>query len=201
MVAAPVLTILDGIGALPLLPASWRRSDRAAVFIMGGGALLGLPIGTWILIHVDAVPLRWGICTVVLVLTAGLASGWRFRRSPGGAVTIVAGAISGVLTGVAQIGGPPAVAYWLSGAATAEQVRANMVLFLVVTQSSAAVAYGVSGLFTASVAGMAFTAIPGFLAGVFIGTRMFGLASPATFRWICFGLITLAAVLVLPAFS
>ena len=200
-VAAPVLTILDGIGALPMLPAAWRRSDRAAVFIMGMGALLGVPVGTWILTRVDAVPLRWGVCIVILVLTAGLASGWRFRRTPGGAVIVAAGGISGVLTGVAQIGGPPAIAYWLSGAATTERVRANMVLFLVVTQSSAVVAYGYSGLFNLDVVGMAFVSIPGFLAGVFIGTRMFGLARPETFRWICFGLITLAALLGMPVFS
>jgi uncharacterized membrane protein YfcA len=141
------------------------------------------------------------VCLVVLVLTAGLASGWRLHRTPSGAVTLFAGGLSGILTGVAQIGGPPAVAYWLSGAATADQVRANLVLFLALTQLSAAVAYGISGLFSFDVARMAFAAIPGFLAGVFLGTRMFGLASPATFRWICFGLITLAAVLGMPVFS
>ena len=201
VMAAPILMILDTLGALPMLPASWRGADRNAVFIMSAGALLSIPIGTWILTRVDAVPLRWGICIAILVLVGGLASGWRYHGKPRGVITVAVGAVSGVLTGAAMIGGPPAVAYWLSGAASADRVRANMVLLLALSQVYTAAAYGIAGLFNASVTVLALAAVPAFLLGVGIGTRMFGLASPETFRWICFGLIALAAIVGMPAFT
>ncbi len=201
LLAAPTLTILDGLGALPMLPASWRGSDRKAVFIMSAGALLAIPVGTWILTRVDAVAVRWGTSIAILVAIGGLASGWRYHGRPKSVVTVLVGGISGVLTGVAQIGGPPAIAYWLSGASSAERVRANMVLFLALSQLFAAWTYGISGLFNLGVAGLALASVPAFLLGVGIGSRMFGLASQTTFRWICFGLIALAAIVGLPAIS
>jgi uncharacterized membrane protein YfcA len=198
MLAAPILTILDGMGALPMLPAAWRNADRRGVFILSLGAMLAIPVGVWTLVRTDPVALRWGLSIAILILVGWLASGWRFGDRPRGAVTLAAGVVSGLLTGAAQIGGPPAVAYWLSGAASAAQVRANMVLFLALSQSYALVAYGFAGLFNPAVAGLAVGAVPGFLAGVAIGSRMFGLASPETFRRICFCLIAVAAIVSMP---
>jgi uncharacterized membrane protein YfcA len=44
-------------------------------------------------------------------------------------------------------------------------------------------------------------AVPGYALGTFLGTRMFGLASDATFRRVCFVLIAAAAIVSLPVFD
>ena len=115
-------------------------------------------------------------------------------------VTVGVGLVSGFLSGSAQIGGAPAIAYWLGSASVAERVRANMVLFLACSDVYAAIAYGVSGLFGWGMVGLSLATGPAYLGGTTLGMRMFGLASQETFRRICFGLIALAAVLGLPLF-
>ena len=200
-VAAPILMIIDVLGSLPMLPAAWRDADRNAVFLMSAGTVAGIPLGTWVLTHADPGSVRWGLSLGILLLVGGLSAGWRYHGQPWRVVTTVVGALSGFLTGVAQIGGSVAVAYWLSGMSEANRIRANMVLFLALSQVFAVGAYGVSGLFTRDVAVLALAAGPAFLAGVAIGSRMFGLASALTFRRLCFALIVLAAVGSLPLFS
>ncbi len=198
--ASAVLLVIDGIGAAPMLPLAWREADRRAVFIMSAGAVVAVPVGTMALTWIDPSTLRWGICLAILALVVLLASGWRYAGKPITAVTVGVGMVSGFLTGAAQIGGAPAVAYWLGGAAPPHNVRANLVLLLACSTLYAVIAYAVSGLFGWGVAAMALVTGPAFLAGTMLGTRMFGWASPEAFRRICYALIALAAILGLPIF-
>ncbi len=198
--AVPVLLVIDGIGAAPMLPTAWRHADRRSVLIMSIGAMIAVPVGTLALAWIDPVVLRWGISTAILGLVALLASGWRYTGAPRPAATAGVGLVSGFLSGAAGIGGAPAIGYWLGSVASAERVRANMVLFLAGSDLYAAVAYTITGLFGWNVAVLSLATGPGYMAGTALGARMFGLARPQTFRRISFALITLAAVLGLPLF-
>lgn len=198
--ASAVLLVIDGIGAAPMLPAAWRDADRRAVFTMSAGAVVAVPVGTMALAWIDPGTLRWGICAAVLALVLLLASGWRYAGQPRTAVTVGVGLISGFLTGTAQIGGAPAVAYWLGGESHTRSVRANLVLFLACSTFYAVVTYAMSGLFGWGMAALSLAVGPAYLAGTTLGMRMFGLASQKTFRRICYALIALAAILGLPIF-
>src|SRR6267154_3827236 len=46
---AALLLIIDFIGATPLIANAWKQADRKATAIMALGALVGVPIGTWLL--------------------------------------------------------------------------------------------------------------------------------------------------------
>jgi uncharacterized membrane protein YfcA len=61
--------------------------------------------------------------------------------------------------------------------------------------------YLIGGVLTASVAGLAVLTGPAFGIGLWLGSRMFGLASEETFRRICYALIALAALVSLPLFD
>ena len=196
--AAPMLLIIDTFGATQMLPAAWRNADRRTVFVMSGGALVAIPVGTAALAWIDPTTMRWGISIAILALVVLLASGWRYAGRPMTVVTIGVGMVSGFLSAAAQIGGAPAIAYWLGSAASPQTVRANMVLFLGLSTVYTVVAYVVVGLFNWGLVGLCLATGPAYLAGTLLGMRMFGLASPETFRRICFALIALAAVLGLP---
>src|ERR1043165_4722938 len=45
---AALLLIIDFIAAAPMIPGAWRQADRKATAIMVFGALIGVPIGTWL---------------------------------------------------------------------------------------------------------------------------------------------------------
>ena len=199
LLAAPILMMIDGVGALGMIPDAWRQADRRGVFVMAAGALVAVPFGTWVLTHTDPRSIRWGISLAILLLIGLLASGWRYGGRPRDGITVGVGAVSGLLNGAAQIGGPPAIAYWLGSAATPQMVRANMVLFRAVSQVFAVIAYAQAGVFNWVAVGLSLVSGPAYIFGLLVGTRMFGMASVIVFRRICYALIAFAAIGSLPA--
>ncbi|MBP0446218.1 sulfite exporter TauE/SafE family protein [Roseomonas sp. SSH11] len=197
-VAAPLLMLVDNITALPLVPGAWRGAERSEVASLTAGALLGAPAGAWLLLHLDPGALRWGMCLLAIAMLALLASGWRYHGRPALPLSLAVGASSGLFSGAAQMGGPPVVAYWLGGAIPAARVRANIVLFFAASGLISAATYLVSGLLTAEVVLLSALVAPTYGLGLWCGSRLFGLASEASFRRVCFLLIALAALIGLP---
>jgi uncharacterized membrane protein YfcA len=196
--AAPLILVMDGVLSLGLVPEAWQRADRRDVATMAVGAMIGVPLGTWILTQSDPVTVRWAIALLTLSLLALLASGWRYSGRPAAPLTVGVGGIAGLFSGAAQVGGPPVVAYWLGGAISAPVVRANIVIYFLVSSAFTAGSYLAGGLLTASVLLLALLVGPLYGAGLFLGTRMFGLAPEVVFRRVCYGLIAAAALSSLP---
>ncbi|HZH26536.1 MAG TPA: sulfite exporter TauE/SafE family protein [Azospirillaceae bacterium] len=196
--AVPLLLVMDLVMAAGLIPGAWVRADRREVAVMALGAALGVPMGTWVLTQVDPVALRWGLCALCALLLVLLASGWRYRGRLAVPLTLSVGGAAGLLSGAAQVGGPPVVAYWLGGAGPAQSVRANLMLYFAASSLLTTASYLAGGLLTVRVLALAAVAGPAYGVGIWLGARMFGLASEAVFRRVCYALIAAAAVLGLP---
>src|SRR5690606_16813936 len=145
---------------LGLVRPAARFANRRDVARMALGALAGVPVGVWLLSRLDPLVIRWSIVAIVILLLALLMSGWRYRSEPKPPVTIAVGAVSGLLTGIAQIGGPPVIAYWLGGAVPAIVMRANFILFFAISTVLSAAGYVWSGLVTAEVLVLAACMVP-----------------------------------------
>jgi uncharacterized membrane protein YfcA len=102
------------------------------------------------------------------------------------------------LSGSAQIGGPPVVAFRLSSPLSPDAVRANNVLYFAVSSVFSGVAYAAGGLITQTVAMLALLVGPVYGLGIYLGSRLFGVASETTFRRLCYALIGIAGVVSLP---
>ncbi len=196
--AGPVLAVIDAVFTIHLLPAAWRMASRRAVGIMFLGALLGIPAGTLILKSFDAMSLRWLISIMAAGMFALLASGWRYLGKPRDLVTAGVGAISGLFSGIAQIGGPPVVSYWLGLDTDHSALRANIILYFALSTLLTLVSYGAAGLFDAATLKLAVVAGPAYGIGTVVGSRLFPLASARLFRRISLVLIAGAVVLSLP---
>ena len=199
--AAPVLLIIDAVMAAGMLPNAWQLADRREVWIMSAGALIGVPLGTFILASGDPLALRWGIVLTVAILLAVLTSGWRLGGKPAPGLTVGVGAVSGLFAGAAQIGGPPLIIYLLGRGIPGAVVRANIVLYFAISTVFSGVSYLAGGLFTQAVIALAFFAAPSYGIGLYLGSRLFGLASEATFRRACYALIFAAVIVGLPLFD
>jgi uncharacterized protein len=196
--ASPVLLITDAIVAAPIIWKSWGEARRGDVALMALGGLIGVPIGTWILKNGDAQGLRWLIAGLTAAMLALLLTGWRYHGQPHKALTIAVGSISGLFSGIAQIGGPPVVAYWLGGDTKAAVMRASTFLYFAISSAITMVSYGVGGLLTFDVLKLSLLILPFFGAGLWIGNRIFGLASEITFRRTCLALIACSLAVSLP---
>jgi uncharacterized membrane protein YfcA len=197
-VAAPILMAIDGVAQLALLKNAWRQANRREVGVMALGALAGIPLGALTLAYVDATALRWAIVALVVAMLALLISGWRYHGRPSTATTVGVGFSAGLLSGAIQAAGPPVVAYWLGGSNSALTVRANIILFFFCTSVVACISYIATGLLGVEALLLSALTAPGYALGMFLGTRMFSLASEIMFRRVCFALIAAAAVISLP---
>jgi uncharacterized membrane protein YfcA len=65
--AMPLMLIVDGVLTVGLVPNAWRLGDKRDVGTMALGALIGVPLGAWLLVSINPLTIRWAI----VVLAAG----------------------------------------------------------------------------------------------------------------------------------
>jgi uncharacterized membrane protein YfcA len=200
-IAAPMLLVVDSIATVPLIPGALRFADRREVALMSVGSLAGVPLGAWALTAMNPLAVRWMIVALIVPMLALLMSGWRYTGRTTAPMTICVGGISGFFNGVAQVGGPPIVLYWLRDAGKAITMRANIILFFTFTGVLTAISYFAGGLFSYSIVGLAVAIGPAYGLGLWLGSHMFGLTNEVTFRRICYALIAIAALVSLPVFD
>jgi len=196
---AALLLIIDFVAAAPLIPGAWRQADRKATAVIVSGALVGVPVGTYLLSRLDPVTTRWIISGFVFALLLLLLSGWRYRGKEHAVLSVSIGALSGFCSGLAQTGGPPIVGYWLGRPIASSIARANILLFFGASDLFSAISYAVSGLITRDALLFALVVGPVYAIGIRFGVSLFGRASEAMFRGICYTLIAVAVIVGLPA--
>ncbi|WMT74994.1 sulfite exporter TauE/SafE family protein [Bradyrhizobium sp. Ash2021] len=196
---AALLLIIDFIAAAPLLPNAWKQADRKATAVIVLGALVGVPIGTYFLSRLEPVTTRWIISGFVFALLLLLLSGWRYRGKDHAAISVGIGGLSGFCSGLAQTGGPPIVGYWLGRPIVSTIARANILLFFGASDFFSVVSYSLTGLITADSIKFSLVVGPVYAIGVWFGASLFGKASEALFRAICYALIAAAVLIGLPA--
>ncbi len=199
--AAPILAVIDGIFASYLIPSALKLGHKTDVALMFAGAVFGVPAGAFVLTHFEPLTLRWLIAGMAAAMLVLLASGWRYQGTPHKAATVIVGAISGVFSGIAQIGGPPVVSYWMGTNTGMDALRANIILFFAATTVITIVTYFSGGLLTLEVLKFSLFAGPAYGIGTFAGSKMFRLASPPVFRNISLVLIAFAVLTSLPVFK
>jgi uncharacterized membrane protein YfcA len=196
---AALLLIIDFVAAAPLIPGAWRNADRKATSVMVLGAVIGVPLGTYCLSRLDPVTTRWIISGFVFALLLLLLSGWRYRGKDHAPLSIGIGGLSGFCSGLAQTGGPPIVGYWLGRPIPPAIARANILLFFAASDFVSAVSYTFSGLISAEAIRFSVLVGPVYALGVWFGASLFGRASEALFRSLCYALIAAAVLIGLTA--
>ncbi len=200
-VALPVMIIIDTVPILPFLPRAIRHCNKRDVVLLVAGCAVTVPIGVWLLLVLDPVVMRWAIVTIILVLVAALAFNLRYRGQPTTVLTFATGLVSGIFGGMAGLSGPPVIIMWLAGQNNAERVRANTMVFLASLTVITGTTLFLNGLFTLRAIAYGIALMPFYGLGLFLGARLFPLASERTFRRVAFALIALGAIITMPVFD
>ena len=192
--AVPLVVLLDAAASVQLLPGAVRHVRWRTVAPLGVAAALTIPVGGMLLVALPAEPMKKIIGTVVLIFVVVLASGWRYRRRPTAWVGAATGATSGLLTGMAGIGGPPVILFFLAGPNPAREVRSSLICFLAITQAVAIGVFLVFGLLDLEALWRTVILSPAFLAGALLGSRLFGRVDERVFRGVALTLLALVAI-------
>ena len=197
--AIATMTLMEVPTLVQLLPDAWRHGDRRSFVPLGVAAVIMVPVGAWLLVHLDELVMRRAIGLLVLGFTAVLGTGWRYRGTVPLPLTLGVGASGGLLSGAMGIAGPPIILFYMSGSASARVARGSMIGFFAFTTVTALFTYGWYGLYTGDVLWRAAALLPVFAGGIWLGRRLFGRVSEVAFRRVALAL--LAFIGIAAAFS
>jgi uncharacterized protein len=199
----PPIFVLEVLASLTLLRAALREVDWSWLSWLALGNALCIPLGIAVLAWLDELPLRLLIGLLLLVAALLLRSGWRLALAPTRGTRLATGLVSGLVNGVAAIGGI-AVAVLLSTTQMAPAVmRATLVLLFLLTDLyalawagllSAGVGHG-PALLGPDTLRWALWLAPAMLVGIWLGNRFLRGVSPEQFRRQVLNLLILIALL------
>lgn len=127
-----IILVLNFVTTVQVLPEALPHVDWPLTMRLFIPAIFGIPLGLSLLHWVDPVIMRRTVAGIVIVLALVMLAGWHYRGRRGRLQDTLTGLLSGCMTGIASIGGPPLVLYLLSDKTLAPAVfRAiNIVIFL-----------------------------------------------------------------------
>ncbi len=189
-----IFMLIELPATLQLLPQGLRAADWRRIVPLAAGATLCLPLGWQVIVAVEPDLMRRIIALVVLALVALLALGWRWRGAVGRGVTFATGCVSGLLAGSTGMAGPPVILMLMSTPGSAAQVRGALILFFAWVGLLFLALFLWSGDLTVTALLRAAVLLPVYLAGIWAGSRLFGLGGERWFRTAA--LVILAGVAV-----
>ena len=174
---------------------------KYALLPVAAGISLFTPVGGWIAAHGDPTVIRWCISAIVFLAILLLTTGVKWHGRETLPVTLAVGALSGTFGGMAALSGIVVVIYWLARDLDPAILRRNMFTLLLLTAVVQAVTFALNGLLTEQVFAISALMLLPYVAGTFIGSMVFPLASPRTFRKIVYGMILCSGIVGLPLFD
>lgn len=196
--ALTTLIIMDLIGPLPNMPRAWRDGAPRDVMRLGLGAAVALPIGVWILTIVTAELFRYGVSSITLLLLVLLIAGIRYHGELKRRMVYLAGALGGFLAGCAGLPGPPVIMLYMASQKPAQTIRANITMYLLVTDVLMLVVLSISDHLEASAVAIGFGVMLVYLVGNVLGGAIFRPGYERLYRSVAYGIIAISALSGLP---
>jgi uncharacterized protein len=184
----PPIFVLEVLASLTLLRSAWKHVDWSWLGWLVAGNALCIPLGVALLAYLPDTPLRLLVGALLLLAAALLRSGWSLALQPTAGMRLATGLVSGLVNGVAAIGGI-AVAVLLSATTLAPAVmRATLILLFLFTDlyalawAALLLSEGGQDLLGAHTLQLVWWLAPAMLAGIWVGQRAFVGVSPEAFR-------------------
>jgi uncharacterized membrane protein YfcA len=193
----PLVVTLQVVIGLVGLRAALTECDWRAVRSLATGLAVGIPIGLLILTTLPANPVRLAIGMVIGLSVWLIHRGLRLPPNPSRVVDFCVGAGSGVISGLASMGGAPIVAYLLALGHSSVRMRATAIVYFMISSCAAFAPMAARGLITRDVLIWAAASVPVVFAGSRIGTWAFHRAKPRHHRMVALAILSALAVLLI----
>ena len=186
------LQVIIGAGGLR---AAWHECDWHSVGLLFPGLVTGVPIGFLVLTEVPANLVRLAIGGVIAFSVWLIQRGLRLPPNPSRLVSYGVGVVSGIISGLASMGGPPVVVYLLAVGHSAARIRATSIVYFMLAGCVSFIPMLVRGLITREILIWAAASLPLLFGGSRLGTWAFFRAKPRHHRMAA--LVTLSVLTVL----
>jgi uncharacterized membrane protein YfcA len=169
----PMLWWLEMSASILMLKNGWDGADKTMTYALVIGATVGWPIGLALTIAISVAASKTIALAVIVLLAITLLAKIRMpflATKPG---LYGSGILSGIVSGVAGVGGMVVAVYVLAADAPAKVMRASLVLYLFLSAAiSMVVLFAFGVMDTSGIARGLFFAVPTMF-GVFLGQQLF----------------------------
>jgi len=195
-----IITVLvfDLFGPLPNVPRALRDGNSRDVMRLGTGAVLGLPVGLFLLYRIDPDLFRWLVSGIALGLLFLLMSGWRHGGGATRRLALPVGAAGGFLGGISGLPGPPVILLYVSSRQGVAAIRANILLYLLVFDVLAFAMMAFSGRLDLVPVMIGLLLVVPYLVANVAGARLFDPERENVYRVVAYLLIATSALFNLP---
>ncbi len=198
-VAATLVILCSVMSQLQTLPMIWRtiRWEYVLAFVVPG--LVGVPIGTYLLPHIDPRLFKIGIGVFLVAYTSYVL----MRRAQmkitwgGAAADCVVGFAGGILGGIAGLSGVLPVVWTDARGWTKEHRRGVVQIFNMAILSLALVSHAVSGFLTREVAVAAIVALPGTIGGAWLGALIYRRIADRSYSRVIMTLLLISGLILI----
>jgi uncharacterized membrane protein YfcA len=204
-----VLVALHVVQSAMLVPRLWRHAPSQLLLPMMAGSLAGMPIGLAILSHLDLQTLKLAVGLVLLLSTALLAArevGWLSAFGARSAISEArittagsVGFLSGLLTALLVMPGPPLIVYSASLDIEKIKSRALSLTLFGFCYVATTVFHAVTGNLTQDAWQWLAILVPAVIVGTYLGDRANAWLSEYWFRMAVLVIAGLSGILVLAA--
>ena len=198
-VAATLVIFCSCVSQLQMLPMIWPtiRWHSVLPFVVPG--VLGVPIGTLLLPHIDARLFKIGIGVFLVAYTSYVLMRRNATRSSWGGMgaDCVVGFIGGILGGLAGLSGVLVVVWTDIRGWNKEHRRGVIQIFNIAILMLALVSHAVSGLITRQVALAAIVALPGTIGGAALGGFIYRRIADRSYSRVIMVLLLIAGVVLI----
>jgi uncharacterized membrane protein YfcA len=196
---AAVLAVFGGLCGQLLAAFTVRRGfDAKQVLPFIAGGLLGLPLGLWLLPRVDAVMFRAGVGALLALWCPVMLLSSRLPRVGGGRWgDAVAGALGGLMGPLGGFTGALPTLWCTLRGLERDTQRAIIQNFNLAMLAVTMASYVASGVVTRPMGPLMAAVAPALLLPALLGMRVYIGISPAMFRNIVLGLLTLSGITML----
>jgi len=190
----PLVVVLQVIVGGVELRAAWKACDWRAVRALFPGLIIGIPTGLVILTGIPADPVRLLIGVIIGLSVLLLWKGVRLPHNPSRAVGVGTGLLSGIISGLSSMGGPPVVVYLLALGHDAARVRATSNVYFMLSGLTSIIPMLAGGMIDQDVMIWAAVSIPALFGGSWLGTLGFHRARPAHHRQVALIVLSVLSV-------
>ena len=196
--AITTLLVKDLIGPLINVPRAMREGQPPDVLRLAVGAVLGLPIGVWILSQVAPEVFRWTVSAAALFIVFALVTGLRYRGQITKPMIFGTGFLGGILGGSAGLPGPPIILLYMSSTLPVATIRANNTLYLILADILLIAVFWWNGYLVPAALLLGALVILPYTVGIWAGSAIFRPEAEKQYRLAAYVIIAGSALLGLP---
>jgi uncharacterized membrane protein YfcA len=178
----PINVTLINVSVLVMLyeTRKWIAPKRIWPLIIAG--VLGSPLGTYLLLILDANRLKVLIGTVIALSALALLVGIKRHIHNERSAFAIVGLVSGLLHGSTGISGPPLVLFFSNQSTEKQTFRANLAVYFAVLGLATSLWQILGGLLTREVLDYVVWFVPALLVGTLVGINLARYVSEIVFR-------------------